>query len=158
MYINDIKIALNNSISEIADDTKIRKSLIDDCGRLNLQEDLRKISEWFKRWEMPFLVNKCHIFQLGTRNQKFYEMSCIKTESLQCVKDLCVTIALNHKFSQQCKDAEGKTNRMLGFMNRNYFFRNGDIILPLYITLARLHLEYGVEIWKIRHAKDITKL
>ncbi len=43
MYINEIKIRLGNIISEFADDTKIRKSLIDDRGRLNLQKDLRKI-------------------------------------------------------------------------------------------------------------------
>ncbi len=108
---------------------------------------------------MPFDVNKRHIFQVGTRNQKFYyEINCVKTESLQCVKHLGVTIALNRKFSQQCKDTTGKTNRMLGFINRNFFFRNKDIILTLYISLAKLHLEYDVEIWMPRHIKDITKL
>ncbi len=159
MYINDIEITLSNFISEFADDTKIRKSLINDRGRLSLQEDLRKISEWSKRWEMPFDVNKRHIFQVGTRNQKFYyEMNSVKTENLQCLKDLGVTIALNRKFSQQCKDADGKANRMLGFINRNIFFRYRDIILPLYISIARLHLEYGVQIWTPCHTKDITKL
>ncbi len=108
---------------------------------------------------MPFDVNKCHIFQVGTRNQKlYYEMNCIKTKSLQCVKDLSGTIVLNRKFSQQCKDTTGKTNRMQGSMNRNLFVRNKDIFLPLYISLVRLHLEYGVEIWTPRHTKDITKL
>ncbi len=69
---------------------------------MSLQEDLRKISEWSQRWEMPFNVNKCHVLQVGTRNQKFdYEMNGTKIESVLCAKDLGVTIASNLKFSQQ---------------------------------------------------------
>ncbi len=78
---------------------------------MSLQEDLRTISEWFQRWEMLFKVNKCHIVQVGTRNQKFdYEMNSIKIESTQCVNHLGVTIVSSIKFSQQCKDAASKVN------------------------------------------------
>ncbi len=92
---------------------------------------------------MPFNVNKCHILHVGTRYQKFdYEMNGVKLDSVQCVKDLSVSIASNLKFSQQCKDAASKANRMLGFINRNLSFKNKDIILPLYISLVRPHLNY----------------
>ncbi len=48
IYINDIDVGLNNfeNISKFADDTKIGNSIITDHDRINLQEDLRKISEW----------------------------------------------------------------------------------------------------------------
>ncbi len=85
---------------------------------------------------------------MGTRNQKFdYEMNGVNLDSVQCVKDVGVTIASNLKFSQQCKDAAGKANRMLGFINRNFSLKNKDIILPLYISLVRPHLEYAVQFW-----------
>ncbi len=96
--------------------------------------------EWPQRWEVSFNVNKCHILQLITRNQRFdYEMNGTKLESVQCVRDLDVTIASSLKFSQQCKDAASKANRMLGFMNRNFSFKNKDVIIPLYISLVRSH-------------------
>ncbi len=61
-YINDINVGLNNFISKFADDTKVRNS-ITDRDMMSLQE------------EMPFHVNKCHILQAGTRNEKNdYEM------------------------------------------------------------------------------------
>ncbi len=85
-------------------------------------------------------------------------MNDIKLESVQCVKDLGVTIASSLKFSQQCKDAAGKANRMLGFINRNFSFKNKAEILPLYITLVRPHLEYAVQFWAPHHANDIAKL
>ncbi len=88
---------------------------------------------------MPSNVNKCHILHVGTRNQKFdYEMNGVKLDGVQCVKDLRVSIASNLKFSRQCKDAAGKANRMLGFINRSFSFKNKDIILPLYIVWSDL--------------------
>ncbi len=50
-------------------------------------------------------------------------------------------------------DAASKANRMLGFINRNFSFKNKDIILPLYTTLVRPHLE-----WSPHHTKDRAKL
>ncbi len=47
---------------------------------------------------------------------------------------------------------------MLGFINRNFSFQNKHVILPLYISLVRPHLEYAVEVWGHYHAKDIAKL
>ncbi len=100
IYINDIDVGLNNFISKSLDDTNIENSIVDDRDRLNLQEDLRKISQWSEKWEIPFNVNKCHILHVDTRNQKFdYEMNGVKLDSVQCVKDLGVLIASNLKFS-----------------------------------------------------------
>ncbi len=59
-------------------------------------------------------------------------MSGEKLESVHYVKDLGVTIASNLKFSQQCKNAAGRANRMLGIIKRHFSFKNKDIrvILP----------------------------
>ncbi len=85
-------------------------------------------------------------------------MNATKLESVQCVKHLGVTTASNLKFSQKCKDAAGKANRMLSFINRNSSFKNKDVILPLYINLVRPHLDYAVQFWAPHHARDIAKL
>ncbi len=76
MYINGIDVGLNNFISKFSDDAKIGNSIIDDRDKLSFQENLRKISEWCERWEMPFNVNKYHILQVARRSQNFdYEMN-----------------------------------------------------------------------------------
>ncbi len=125
---------------------------------MSLQEDLRKISESSQRWEMPFNVNKCHILQVGTRKKIEYEFNGTKLESVQCVKDLGVSVASSLKFPQQCKDAAGKANRMLGFIKRNISFKIKDVILPMYTRLVRLHLEYTVQFWAPLHPNDFAKL
>ncbi len=97
---------------------------------------------------MPFNVNNCHILEVGIRNQKYeYEMSGVKPKSIQCVKDLGVTIASNLKSFLHCSEAACKANRMMGLINRNFSFKTKDIILPMYITLVRIHLEYAVQFW-----------
>ncbi len=92
----------------------------------------------------------------STRNQKFdYEMNGVKTESVQCVKDLGVSSSSNLKFSQQCKDATGKAKRMLVFINKKFSFKNKHIILPPYIQTPS-GVCHGILV--ARHTKDITKL
>ncbi len=70
----------------------------------------------------------------AARNSKPYIVS----------KILVLTITSNLEFSQQCKKAAGKDNRMLGFIKRNFSFKNKDIILSIY---NRQHLEYAVQFW-----------
>ncbi len=79
-------------------------------------------------------------------------MNGVKLDSVQCVKDLGVSVASNIKFSQQCKDAAGKANRILGFINRDFSFKSKDIILPLYTSLVRPHVKYATQFWQPHHS------
>ncbi len=95
---------------------------------------------------MPFNVDKCQVLQVGKINEKFdHDMSGVKLKSVQCVKDLGVKIASNLKFSQQCIDPANKANKILGFNKRNFLFKSKDVILLLYTSLVRPHLEYAVQ-------------
>ncbi len=46
------------------------------------------------------------------------------------VKDLGVTVASNLKFSRQCNESVKKTNRMTGWINKKFSFKNKDVVLP----------------------------
>ncbi len=108
---------------------------------------------------MPFNVDKCQVLQVRTRNKKFdNEMRGVRLKKVQCVKDLGVKIVSNLKFSQQCIDAANKANRMLGFIKGFFLLKNKEAILLLYKSLIRPHLEYALQFWSLRHAKDIAKL
>ncbi len=107
---------------------------------------------------MPFNVDKCQVLQVERRNKKFdYEMRGVKLKSVQCAKDLGVKIMSNLKFSQQCIDAANEANRMLVLIKRNFFFKNKNVVLPLYTSLVTPHFEYVVQFWSPHHAKDNAK-
>merc|ERR1712074_318314 len=55
-------------------------------------------------------------------------------------------------------EASKKANRRLGFIARTFEYRSKDIILPLYKSLVRSHLEYVVQCWSPHYVKDITVL
>ncbi len=48
MYVNDIDFR-HKFKAKLADDTKIENSVISDCDRQSLKEDLRKIAAWSGR-------------------------------------------------------------------------------------------------------------
>ncbi len=88
-YVNGIYVGFN-FIVQFEYDTKTGNSVISDRDRQSLREDLRKISAWSDRRKMPFNGNKCYILQVETKKSE-YEISGVKLESVQCVKDLnCV--------------------------------------------------------------------
>ena len=47
---------------------------------------------------------------------------------------------------------------MLGFIGQNIEYRSWDVLLKLYKTLVRPHLEYCVQFWSPYYRKDIIKL
>ena len=159
IYINDIDCNLNNIISKFADDTKIGKSVISQTDRLSLQNDLNNIVSWSEQWQMPFNVDKCQVLHVGRLNKNFnYHMAGSNLNTADKIKDLGVTITSNLKFTQQCINSANKANRMLGFIKRNFTYKSKDIILPLYLSLVRPHLEYAVQFWAPYLQGDIKRL
>ena len=47
---------------------------------------------------------------------------------------------------------------MLDFISQNIEYRSWDVLLKLYKTLVRPHLEYCVQFWSLYYRKDIIKL
>ena len=62
-------------------------------------------------------------------------------------KDIEVTINADWKVSEQCGIAARKGNQLLGMINRNTTYRERNLIIPLYKSIVRLHLEYCIQAW-----------
>src|SRR5215469_12935983 len=73
-------------------------------------------------------------------------------------KVLGVTVDNTLKFSEQCAEAVKKAKKMLGYIARNFEYKSKNVILPLYKSLVRPHLEYAVQLWSPYLVKDIAKI
>ena len=106
IYISDLDLGLVSKINKFADDTKMGINADSDAAVKQLQEDLRKVGEWSKKWQMPFNLDKCKIMHIGHKNKnEKYELLGKEIESVQQEKDLGVVITNDLKSSNQCIEA-----------------------------------------------------
>jgi len=76
-------------------------------------------------------------------------------ESVNEEKDLGVIISEDLKWIKQCSAAVSKANKILGMIKRSFSVRSREIVIPLYKSLVRPHLEYCTQIWNPHYIKDI---
>ena len=62
------------------------------------------------------------------------------------------------KVDKQCSKAANEANKRLGMINRNFKCKAKKVILPLYKSIVRPHLDYCVQVWRPHYRKDIDKL
>lgn len=60
--------------------------------------------------------------------------------------------------SQQCHSTAKKASVILGCINRSVLYKIHEVILLLYLALARSQLEHSVQFWALRFKKDVDQL
>ena len=159
IYINDIDENIRNHILKFADDTKVFGPSSTDEDTNSVQNDLQTLMKWSEDWQMLFNADKCKSIHYGHNNQRHqYNMNGHILEQVDQEKDLGVIITDSLKPGKQCAIAAKKANRVLGIINRSITCKERKIILQLYKSLVRPHLEYAVQAWNPYLAKDITIL
>jgi len=69
-------------------------------------------------------------------------------------KDLGVLITRDLKPPRQCQEAYAKASRAIGLIARTITYKSPKVMLQLYKTLVRPHLEYCVSAWSPYYEKD----
>ena len=159
IYINDLDVGLVSKVSKFADDTKIGINAADPTAVRDLQSDLEKIGRWSEEWQMPFNVDKCRVLHAGYHNADAnYTLLDAPIRTTEVQKDLGVLITKDLKFSLQCLDAEKRANKILGYVKRQFSYRNKETVLTLYNSLVRPLLEYAVQFWSPTLRQDVNRL
>ena len=62
-------------------------------------------------------------------------------------KDLRLTVRAEMTVSEQCGITATKGNQIIRLIKRNIVYKK-ELIIPLYETIVRPHLEYGIQAWR----------
>ena len=159
IYINDLDDDITSKVLKFADDTKVFRKIKSDADRQHLQDDLNKLIEWSEKWQMLFNFGKCKCLHTGHGNEDAqYTMGDTVLNTTLKEKNLGLTISADMKVSEQCGIAAAKGNQILGLIRRNIVYKEKELIIPLYKTIVRPHLEYCIQTWRPYRKKDIDML
>ena len=158
MYIIDSDDDITGKVLKFADNTKYFRKIKCDADRQHLQDDLNKLIEWSEKWQILFNFGKCKCLHTGHGNEDAqYTMGDSVLNTTLKEKDSRLTISADMKVSKQCGIAAAKGNQILGLIRRNIVYTE-KLIIPLYKTIVRPHLEYCIQSWRPYRKKDIDML
>jgi len=96
-----------------------------------------------------------HTGNNNNNNNKFsYEMNGKVLDKVMVEKNLGIIISSDVKSSQQRVVACNKANRVLGMIRRTISYKEQWMMVYLYKSLVRPHLEQCVSVWSSHYQKD----
>jgi ribonucleases P/MRP protein subunit RPP40 len=107
---------------------------------------------------MFFNTQKYKVMHIGKTNRQFeYSMNGIDVISnTEIERDLGVIVSKVMKVFQHCSSVYGKANKMLGLIKRNIKHKKKDVMLILYKSIVRPHVEYCSSAWNPYYRKDVN--
>uniref|UniRef100_A0A8C5MJL4 Reverse transcriptase domain-containing protein n=1 Tax=Leptobrachium leishanense TaxID=445787 RepID=A0A8C5MJL4_9ANUR len=159
LFINELEIVIESHVSVFADDTNLGKVIQCEQDVTSLQRDLDRLGDWALKWQMKFNLDKCKVMHFGVKNtQVIYTLNGTELGKCKQEKDLGIIIDFKLSNNVQCQTAVAKASKVLACIKRGVHSRDENIILPLYKSMVRPHLEYVVQFWAPVLKKDIIAL
>ena len=149
IFIDDISISLNSSISLFADDTSLYKEIenLNDPSIATLQQDLNKIESWAKAWCVEFnpLKSKCLVFcrknasPLAPRLTFFgFPIECVSHHEY-----LGVTLDSKLSWARHTDNLIKKTNFILNIMKQYKYLLSRNTLKVIYLLHVKSLINYS---------------
>ena len=151
IYINDLTGDLSSKAKLLADDTSLVSVTHDIATSANeLNNDLKKISDWAFQWEINFNPEpskQAHeaIFSRKSKNVLHPPLVFNNANVSSCKSQKHLGILLDSKltFEEHYKTILSKTNRTIGLLLKLQSLLPRAALITIYKAFVRPHLDYG---------------
>jgi len=164
IFINDLTDMFDSDITPklYADDLKLYSTIYSSADSTQLQQNLIKLVEWSKTWQLDISVNKCFVLHVGSRfrlnriQQQPYFIGDKQLLVCDTVKDLGVTVDGQLKFSQHIRLIVNKAFTKSYLIYKCFQSRFPTTLIKAYTVYVRPILEYCSSVWSPYIKKDIN--
>ena len=147
LYINDLPESIKNSVLLFADDLKmVSKS---QTKQMN-QDDIDTLVSWQNRWLLKFNTKdrKCKVMHIGKNNpQNQYHMGDDLLPAVDSEKDLGILFSRSLDFGDHITSCINKATSCIAWVTRSVISREREVMLKIYKSMIRPHIEYCVQLW-----------
>ena len=152
IYINDLCDYLSSKAKLFADGTSLFSVTPHDIttSANELNNDLKKISDWVIQWKMSFNPDPSKQAQKVIFTRKLKNVSHpplvfnnANVSSCKSQKYLGILLDLKLTFEEHCKIIINKTNRTIGPLCKLQSFLPRPALIAFYKPFVRPHLDYG---------------
>ena len=163
-YINDLPNQLSSTVRLFADDTIVYRTIHNSDDETKLQEDLDKLAEWEKNWQMEFNPDKCKVLRIAKSKMQnlnlntHYNLHGKSLEMAKEVKYLGLTITSDFSWNAHISNINSKANRTLGLLKRTLKLRSRHLKATAFKTIVRPVIEYASSVWDPYTEDNIKKL
>ena len=146
LFINDLPGGLDGIAKLFADDLKL---IVNPNDYLSINNDLHYLQQWEANWLLYFNPSKCKIMHIDYNSNPHnkYEFNGVELGTIEQEKDLGVLTSCTLKWDENMKACIAKANSMIAWVTRNLISRKRHIMLNVYKSIIRPHLEYCTQLW-----------
>ena len=116
------------------------------------QQDLELLNQWQKTWLLSFNTKdgKCKVLHIGKDNpHNIYKLDDKALPVVESEKDLGMCIDSKLNWTEHIQKCINKAKAVVGWVSRNVISRDKNVVLNIYKSLIRPHLEYAVQLWNL---------
>ena len=151
IFINDLPNCLKNISKLFADDLKIiANAQAPDIVR----EDLQALEKWESIWLLKFHQSKCKVMHsdFNDNPSNSYQFNGVTLSAIDNDKELEKNLGIiitdkSLSWNLQIKSSISKATQMIAWVTRNMISREKNVMLHVYKTVIRHHVEYCVQVW-----------
>ena len=147
IYINDLPDGIKSFVSMFADDVKL---IVSPNHKIQTDKDLEVLNKWQEEWLLTFNTKdaKCKVLHAGSKNPgNRYKLGDAVLPVIEIEKDLGVHVAKDLSWSSHTNATVNKAKSVCGWVRRCVCSREKHVMITIYKSLIRPHLEYCVQLW-----------